>query len=242
MGERDVLAQKPPSSGIGHGACGLPMGAGVGVDAQTERAGGRPARRGAGQVVGDEVGGAVGQRGVRGARAGEPGGGLGERPALPSGGGEGQHGPEAGIRVGLERGLDRPVVRRELGPVHHGGDPGLERPEEPDERGRVQVVGPERGGRRPGRGVAHAAEQRPPGVPVGVDEARHDDRVGGVDHLGVAGPDPLADLGHTAPVDQDVALAEVRRPVAEREHAAPSEQELRRHRPLPASTDLATVS
>ena len=40
---------------------------------------------------------------------------------------------------------------------------------------------------------------------VGVDEARHDDRVGRVHQLGVAGAEPGADLGDHAVVDEDVA-------------------------------------
>ena len=53
------------------------------------------------------------------------------------------------------------------------------------------------------------AEQRFPGVAMGVDEAGNGDPVGGVDDLGAVGRDRRRDRGDLAPLDQDVAAVKV---------------------------------
>ena len=56
---------------------------------------------------------------------------------------------------------------------------------------------------------ADAAERGLPGVPVVVDEAGHDDPVGGVDHLGVRGVDAPGHRDDHAVLDQHVAAGEI---------------------------------
>ena len=120
----------------------------------------------------------------------------------------------------------RAVVR----PVDDGGDPRLDRTEQADQGGGVHVVGSVVSrADRCRRTVPEVPEQRRPGMPVGVDEPGHDDRVGRVHLLGVACAQPGTDLGDPVPVDQDVGLGEVGGSRAEGEHAPTSEQDPRRH-------------
>ena len=105
------------------------------------------------------------------------------------------------------------------------------------------IVGLEPLGDRPvGAGLAEVAEQRPPGVPVGVDEPGHHDGVGGVDLLGVPGPQALAHLGDAAVLDQHVGLGVVRRALPQGQHASAAQERPLAHPRPPASIDLATVS
>ena len=51
----------------------------------------------------------------------------------------------------------------------------------------------------------HAAHHAEPHMMVGIDEARHDDAAGGVDHLSAVGLEVHADRGDPVAVDQHVA-------------------------------------
>ena len=51
----------------------------------------------------------------------------------------------------------------------------------------------------------HAPHHAEPHMMMGVDQARHDDAAGGVDHLGAVRLEVRTDRGDAAAVDQDVA-------------------------------------
>ena len=59
---------------------------------------------------------------------------------------------------------------------------------------------------------------------MGVDESRHDDRVGGIDDLRVASPNALPNLGYEIVFDEHVAAAEVAHLPVQAEHTAAHEQ------------------
>ena len=63
---------------------------------------------------------------------------------------------------------------------------------------------------------------------VGVDEARDDDPVGGVDHDRVARRDVGPDFADLAVLDQDIGLREIADRPVEREHDAALDQEAAR--------------
>ena len=54
-----------------------------------------------------------------------------------------EHGPQPGVGVGLERGVREAVVGSDVRPVDDGGDPRLGRAQQADQRGGVDVLGPE---------------------------------------------------------------------------------------------------
>jgi hypothetical protein len=66
-----------------------------------------------------------------------------------------------------------------------------------------------------------------------VDEAGHNDGVGGVHTLGITGAEPGTDLRHHPAIHEDVGLREVGGPLPEREHAPAAEQDPRRVRSAP---------
>ncbi len=129
-----------------------------------------------------------------------------------------EDGAEAGVAEALDHrvGMGRRVVV--VRPVVERGDAAIERIERAEEVADVVVL------RRvePAHDDADAGEilrQRPvrpgvaqerlPGVAVGVDEAGDGDLVGAVDDLGVVGVDRGRDLRDLGAVDQDVAAVEV---------------------------------
>ena len=57
-----------------------------------------------------------------------------------------------------------------------------------------------------------------------VDESWHDDRVGGIDDLGVTSPDTLPDLGYQIVLDEHIGLPEVADLSVQAEHTAAHEQ------------------
>ncbi len=112
-------------------------------------------------------------------------------------------------RVGMLRRCQ--VVR----PVQHRGHAGVHRIDHPQKVSEVRILRPEvsaEAGMEAGEVVGespvtgHGTQDCLPGVPVGVDEAGHDDRVRGVDHLGIAGIDPLADGCDALAFDQHVPV------------------------------------
>ena len=111
--------------------------------------------------------------------------------------------PQFGVGV---RGRAR-VVR----PVVHGGDAGVGALDEPEHDAAVEVVrAVELRGRALGREIAEAAvadevaAERAPHVIVRVDETRHHDHVGRVDHLGVRCGQIRSDRGDPAVADEYV--------------------------------------
>ena len=160
-----------------------------------------------------------------------------------------EHGSQPGVGVRLERGGREAVIGSEVRPVDDRRDPRLRRTQQADQGGGIDVLGPEvipevrrrRRGRTVRGSIADVPEEGGPGVPVGVDEARHHDRVGRVDLLGVAGAEPDPDLGDDGVFDQDVSQPEVRRPGAQGEDTSTLEQDPR-HPPPRADPVAARAS
>ena len=131
------------------------------------------------------------------------------------------------VAVGVAGAQHRLAVRAQLGvgmrrragvvrPVVHGGDAGIGELDQAEHHAGVEILGGEQlGGRVLGREIAEAvadevAAERAPHVVVRVDEARHDDHVGGVDGLGAGRREIGADR-------LDPAVADVH--VGARQHA-----------------------
>ena len=111
----------------------------------------------------------------------------------------------AQLGVGM-RGRAR-VVR----PVVHGGDAGIGQLDQAEHHAAVEILGRvELRGRVLRREIAEAAvadevaSERAPHVVVRVDEARHHDHVGGVDHLGAGRGEIGADRLDAAVANVDV--------------------------------------
>jgi hypothetical protein len=111
------------------------------------------------------------------------------------------------------------VVRRvvDVRPVDQRRDARVEALQRAGQVGRVDVLGPVERGER----VEHldevvverrvggaAADRRLPGVPVGVDEAGHDEEALGLDDLGV-GADVRLDRDDLAVLDEDIGVGKV---------------------------------
>ena len=148
-------------------------------------------------------------------------------------GGEGQDRADAGVGVGLHGCLETSRAMPEVEPVDHGGDPGFDRPQQPDQGRGIGVLrlivlaisGEERESPR-----LRNKDSRD--VTVRVDEPGHDDGVGGVDHLGVTVPETRADFDDSVTVDQHIGLGEVG--PTHGEDTSATKEELRRHQWLRA--------
>ena len=145
--------------------------------------------------------------------------------------------PDAGVGEAVDRGVGMLGRRIVVVPVGDRGDAAIDLVERPDQIGDVDIVGPEEG-RQPGVHGAEIVGPRPvageaaqcglPGVDMAVDQARHDDHVGGVDHLDfVADCEVDADRGNLGTVDQHVAVFQIADPGIHRDDATPLDQQLR---------------
>ena len=105
-----------------------------------------------------------------------------------------------------------------MGPVKHGGDPRVQRLDDPQQVGGVEVLGPvilaqhaadclEVGGQGPVN--TSPSGQRLPGVPVGVDEAGKHDHALGLDHLRTVCRKLAPNRGDLAVLHQDVPTREL---------------------------------
>ena len=119
-------------------------------------------------------------------------------------------------------------------PVEHAGHAGVDRAERADVVGGIDIVGRHLGAERALHDVAvvlqravrqHVAQEALPHVPVGIDEARHDDAVRGIDHLRVRRADVRLHRRDFLAFDQHVGLLEVADGAVEREHAAALDQD-----------------
>ena len=146
----------------------------------------------------------------------------------------GKHRAHAGFLQALDRSVG--VLGRilDVRPVEHAGDAGVDRAERAEQVGGIDVVRHHLGAERALHDVAivlqravrqHVAQEALPHVPVGIDEARHHDRLRGVDHLGIGRADVRLHRRDFAALDQHVGLLEVADRPVEREHEAALEQD-----------------
>jgi hypothetical protein len=142
--------------------------------------------------------------------------------------------------VSLKGRLDVGLPGSELAPVDDGGDSGLDGPEQSGQGGRVDILGLVLGDLRCGE-VTNVAKQRLRHVAMGVDEAGHDDRVGGVDHFCIPPSQPLSHLGDPSVRYQYVPALEVANLGIEGEDTTSFEKDLLLHEPVayPRTTEVA---
>ena len=119
-------------------------------------------------------------------------------------------------------------------PVKDAGHARIDRAERADVIGGIDVVGRHLGAERALHDVAivfqrairqYVAEEPLPHVTVRIDEARHDDAVRRIDHLGVRRADVRLHRRDLPAFDQHVGLLEVADDVVERENAAALDQD-----------------
>ena len=146
----------------------------------------------------------------------------------------GEHGSDTGIRQRLD---DRVRVLRgvvDVRPVQHRGDAGVDGAERAEQVGGIDIIGRHLRAERPLHDVAvvferavrqHVAQITLPHVAVGIDEARHHDRLGGIDHVCVGCSDVRLHRGNPAALDQDIGLLEVADRAIEAEHATALDQD-----------------
>ena len=125
----------------------------------------------------------------------------------------GEDGARAGVLEALDRGVGVGRRGEVVGPVEQRRDPRVERLGGAQEVADVGVLGAEVLGEArvdPHQVVTEGPvggeepQRRLPGVPVGVDEARHRDRVGHRDALRVGDAEVGADVDDLAVLDQDL--------------------------------------
>jgi hypothetical protein len=145
----------------------------------------------------------------------------------------GEHRADAAVSKAVDRALCVLDGGDVVAPVHQGGDASVDLGQSPHQVGDVVVlwcVARRQIGmhvleiiRRHPLG-ADAAQRRFPGVHVGVDQARHDNLVGGVDHLVGAGVEVAASgLDGVAAIEQLAAL-DLADPGIERDQPAAFDQ------------------
>ena len=179
--------------------------------------------------------------------------GLGALGGRRLGGAVGEHRADAAVDQAVDRALGQLDVGDVVAPVDQRGDAGVDLRQRADQVAEVVVLGLV-AGREVEMHVAKivaghplgadAAQRGFPGVHVRVDEARHHDLVGGVDHLVGRGAEVAAHRFDPVAGEQKLAVLEVADLRIERDQPAAANQHALHERwsPFPAPASGAPVS
>jgi hypothetical protein len=140
----------------------------------------------------------------------------------------------AGIVERVERSAGMPRAARRMAGVDNGGNAGVERGDRRQLRAEIHVERAIVRAQRLGDNIDigeeivdighHAPHHAEPHVMVRVDQARHHDAVGGVDHQCVIRPEARADRGDAVTLDQNVADWEIGNLGVQRDHGSALEE------------------